>query len=172
MSIAAHGTGAPSEWLLRWQHLMPAHTTVLDLACGHGRHMRALQARGCLCLGVDRDPVALEAASAFGDVLQADVENNPWPLEGQTFGAVVVTNYLWRTLFPAILGSLAVGGVLVYETFAAGNETVGKPSNPNFLLQPGELLNVCQVLRVAAYEDCFLPDPARFVQRIVAVRER
>lgn len=167
-----HGTGAASPWLMHWAQLVPAHARVLDLACGHGRHMRSLQALGLTCLGVDRDPVALEAAQAFGEVLLADVENQAWPLAGQTFGAVVVTNYLWRPLFPAILSSLAPGGVLIYETFAAGNETVGKPSNPNFLLQRGELLQVCASLRVVAYEDCFLPDPPRHVQRIVAVRER
>jgi SAM-dependent methyltransferase len=92
--------------------------------------MRALQAKGFQCLGVDRDPAALQAASAFGSVLQADLEHQAWPLHGRTFGAVVVTNYLWRSLLPAVVGSVAPGGVLIYETFAAGNETVGKPSNP------------------------------------------
>src|SRR5204863_7823314 len=82
----------------------------------------------------------------------------------------VVTNYLWRSLFPAIVDSVSPGGVLIYETFGVGNETVGKPSRPDFLLQPGELLRACQPLRVVAYEDGFLEDPARFVQRIAAVR--
>ena len=81
----------------------------------------------------------------------------------------MVTNYLWRPLWPTLLASLAPGGVLVYETFAAGNETVGKPSRPDFLLQPGELLRLCQGLRVVAYEDGFLDAPARFVQRIAAI---
>ena len=171
MSTAPHGSGAASAWVLRWTHLIAAQSRVLDLACGQGRHMRSLQALGLDCLGVDRDPVALEAAKAFGEVLQADVENQPWPLDGQTFGAVVVTNYLWRPLFAAILGSLAPGGILIYETFATGNETVGKPSNPHFLLQPAELLSVCAPLRVVAFEDGFLSEPARFVQRIVAVNK-
>jgi hypothetical protein len=83
---------------------------------------------------------------------------------------VVVTNYLWRTLWPDLLASLDAGGVLLYETFAAGNETVGKPSRPDFLLQPGELLNVCKDLRVVAFEEGFLAAPDRFVQRIVAVK--
>ena len=172
MSAGPHGTGAASPWVMRWAHLIPPHARVLDLACGHGRHMKSLQALGHDCLGVDRDPLALEAAKAYGEVLQADVENQPWPLVGQAFGAVVVTNYLWRALFPAILSSLAPDGVLIYETFSAGHETVGKPSNPNFLLKAGELLAVCASLRVVAYEDCFCPDPPRYVQRIVAVRER
>jgi hypothetical protein len=84
---------------------------------------------------------------------------------------VVVTNYLWRALLPTLVASVAPGGVLLYETFAVGNETVGKPSRPDFLLQPGELLQVSAGLRVVAYEDGFLPNPARFIQRIVAVRE-
>jgi hypothetical protein len=84
---------------------------------------------------------------------------------------VVVTNYLWRALFPTLVASLAPGGVLLYETFAAGNETVGKPSRPDFLLQPGELLRICADLRVVAYEDGTLSAPARYVQRIAAVRE-
>ena len=101
----------------------------------------------------------------------ADIENGPWPLAGRQFGAVVVTNYLWRPLLPTIVDSVAAGGVLVYETFALGNETVGRPARPEFLLAPGELLRACQGLRVVAYEDGFLDEPARFVQRITAVRE-
>lgn len=170
MTSPAHGAGAASAWVLRWTHLIAPQTQVLDLACGQGRHMRSLQALGWRCLGVDRDAQALQVASAYGEVLQADVENQPWPLAAKTFGAVVVTNYLWRPLFPAIVQSLAPGGVLIYETFAQGNETVGKPSNPDFLLQPGELLRHCAALRVVAFEDGFLSDPQRFVQRIVAVR--
>jgi hypothetical protein len=106
--------------------------------------------------------------------LLADIENGPWPLltDGtpRQFGAVVVTNYLWRPMFPLLLQSLAPGGVLLYETFTAGNETVGKPSRADFLLQPGELLHLCQGLRVVAFEDGFLDPPARFVQRVAAVR--
>jgi hypothetical protein len=101
----------------------------------------------------------------------ADIENGPWPFEDLTFDAVIVTHYLWRDLMPTLVASLASGGVLVCETFAAGNETVGKPSRPDFLLKAGELLQVCADLRVVAYEDGFLQAPERFVQRIVAVRE-
>jgi hypothetical protein len=120
--------------------------------------------------GVDRSPQAVEAAAAVGEALCADIENAPWPLQGRQFGAVVVTNYLWRPLLPIILASVAPGGVLLYETFASGNETVGKPSHPDFLLQTGELLHVCAGLRVVAYEDGYLDAPERFVQRIAAVR--
>ena len=83
----------------------------------------------------------------------ADLENGPWPLAGERFDAVVVTNYLWRPLMPSLLASLADGGVLIYETFALGNEAFGRPSNPDFLLRPGELLRCCRGLHVVAYED-------------------
>lgn len=125
--------------------------------------------------GVDRSPEAIQQASHYGETVLADIENGPWPLveQGQMrcFDAVVVTNYLWRELFPTVIRSLAPGGVLLYETFAAGNETVGKPSRPDFLLQAGELLRLCNDLRVVVYEDGYLDTPSRFVQRIVAVRE-
>lgn len=168
MSTLLHGTGEPSPWVQRWSHLIATSGHVLDLACGHGRHMRYLQALGFQCLGLDRDAAALDAAKSFGEVLHADVENHAWPMTGVQFDAVVVTNYLWRPLWPNILQSLKPDGVLIYETFAAGNETVGKPANPHFLLNPGELLAVCKDLRVVAFEDGFLSEPARFVQRVVA----
>jgi SAM-dependent methyltransferase len=121
--------------------------------------------------GVDRNPDAIADVSPLGEAICADIENEPWPLQGRTFGGVVVTNYLWRPLWPNILASLAPNGVLIYETFSAGNETVGKPSRPDFLLHSSELLTACQDLRVVAFEEGFLPQPERFVQRIVAVRE-
>ena len=126
--------------------------------------------RGHPVTGVDRSPEAITAVQHLGEALLADIENGPWPFADRTFAGVVVTNYLWRPLLPAILQAVATGGVLIYETFTAGNETVGKPSRPDFLLQPGELLRACAGLRVIAYEDGFLDEPARFVQRIAAVR--
>ena len=169
-----HGLEAPSAWVQRWSHLVPAGGTVLDIACGHGRHMKWFAARGHPVTGVDRSPEAVAAVAPCGEAFVADIENGPWPLlhngQPRQFDAVVVTNYLWRPLFPVIGQSLAPGGVLIYETFAAGNETVGKPSRPDFLLQPGELLAAFAHLRVVAYEDGFVAQPARFVQRIAAVR--
>ena len=165
-----HGTEDPSPWVQRWTHLVPRGGAVLDVACGHGRHMRWFLAQGCKVTGVDRSEEAIAAVSGLGEAVQADIENGPWPLAGRTFDGVVVTNYLWRALLPAIIQSVAPGGVLIYETFAAGNETVGKPSRPDFLLQPGELLDACRELRAIAYEDGFLAAPERFVQRIAAVR--
>lgn len=175
MSVTvAHGTEAPSLWVERWSHLVRPGGTVLDVACGHGRHLRWFAGRGHAVTGVDRSPEAIAAVAALGTAIEADIENGPWPLlqDGQpcTFDAVVVTNYLWRALFPVLLQSVAPGGLLIYETFAAGNETVGKPSRPDFLLQPGELLDVCRPLRVVAYEDGYQASPERYVQRIVAVR--
>lgn len=144
---------------------------MLDVACGAGRHMGWFAQRGHPVTGVDRAPEALASAARFGQALLADIEDGPWPFAGQAFGAVVVTNYLWRARLPDIVAAVAPGGVLLYETFAAGNETVGKPSRPAFLLQPGELLAASAGLRVVAYEDGFLAEPERFVQRIAAVRE-
>jgi SAM-dependent methyltransferase len=165
-----HGTEQPSAWLERWAHLIAPASRVLDVACGAGRHMRWLAAQGHRVQGVDRNPEALALAQAHGDVTCADIENGPWPFTGQTFGCVLVTHYLWRPLMPVILNSVAPGGVLIYETFAAGNETVGKPSRPDFLLHTGELLTATAGLRTVAYEDGFESSPDRFVQRIAAVR--
>lgn len=165
-----HGTESPSDWVRRWTHLVPAGGAVLDVACGAGRHMRWFSRQGHPVTGVDRAPEAIAAVAKLGEAVQADIENGPWPFAGREFAAVVVTNYLWRPLMPTLLASVAPGGVLIYETFTAGNETVGKPSRPDFLLQPGELLRVCAALRVVAFEDGFLQEPSRFVQRIAAVR--
>ena len=172
-----HGTDTPpSDWVRRWAHLVPsrtAHAKVLDLACGRGRHTRWLARQGCHVTAVDRDADALATLADLAPLvtpLAADLEGQPWPLAGRVFDAVVVTNYLWRPLWPHILDSVAPGGLLLCETFAHGNATVGRPARPDFLLQPGELLQVCQGLHVIAYEDGFLNHPERFVQRVVAWR--
>ncbi len=171
MSAVLHGQEPTSGWVVRWSHLLTAGSHVLDVACGHGRHMRHFAALGHPVTGVDRNPEAIDAVKPVGEAICADLESSPWPLLGRTFGGVVVTNYLWRPLWPHILASLATNGVLIYETFSAGNETVGKPSRPDFLLHTAELLTVCQDLRVVAFEEGFMRQPQRFVQRIVAVRE-
>jgi SAM-dependent methyltransferase len=168
---SAHGTEAPSAWVRRWAALIAPSASVLDVACGHGRQMRLLAARGHPVTGVDRSQEATDAVAGLGRAVLADIENGPWPFPGERFGAVVVTNYLWRPLWPTLVDSVAPGGVLIYETFASGHETVGRPARADFLLQPGELLRVCAGLRVVAYEDGFCGGPDRFVQRIAAVRE-
>jgi SAM-dependent methyltransferase len=151
--------------------LVPEGGAVLDVACGLGRHMRWFHERNHPVAGVDRSQAAIESVAHLGEAIQADIENGPWPLPGRRFAGVVVTNYLWRPLLPRMVDSVAPGGVLLYETFAHGNATVGRPSRPEFLLQPGELLAACAGLRIVAYEDGFEAAPARFVQRIAAVRE-
>ena len=166
-----HGTESPSPWVRRWAHLIPDRSAVLDVACGHGRHMRHLAGLGHTVTGIDRDPAAIEAVAPLGQALLADIENGPWPLPGRTFGAVVVTNYLWRELLPTLVASVAPGGVLIYETFGIEHARVGRPSRPDFLLQPGELLRACEGLQVVAYENGFCDRPERFVQRIAAVRK-
>lgn len=169
-----HADLEPSAWVQRWSHLVRASGSVLDVACGSGRHMRWFAGRGHRVTGIDRAPDAVAASAAFGQALQADIEQGAWPLMNggapQIFDALVVTNYLWRALMPTLIASLDEGGVLIYETFAAGNESVGRPSRPDFLLQPGELLDVCRSLHVVAYECGFLDQPPRFVQRIAALR--
>lgn len=162
-------SAAPSDWLQRWAHLLPAGARVLDLACGSGRHVQWLAARGCRVTAVDRDVQALAPLSAVAETVVADLEAGPWPLPGRRFDAVLVTNYLWRPLFPALRAALADGGVLVYETFARGQESYGRPSRPEFLLAPGELLSAAAGLHVLAYEDGLLDGPPRRVQRIVAI---
>ena len=178
MLTGVHGEAQPSAWIRRWSHLVAAGGSVLDVACGRGRHLRWFARLGHPVVGVDRSPEAVDSLADLGaggnaQVLLADIENAPWPLVQdrlpRQFDAVVVTNYLWRPLLPTILHSLAPGGVLLYETFAQGNASVGKPSRADFLLAPGELLDVCAGLRVVAYEDGFCDAPARFVQRIAAV---
>lgn len=172
--IAPHNLSEASDWVQRWSHLAVANARVLDVACGNGRHMKWFADLGCHATGIDHSAQAVAAAGQFGVAIQADIENGPWPLmesaKPQAFEVVVVTNYLWRPLFPTLLQSLAPGGLLLYETFAIGNESVGKPSRPEFLLQPGELLKLCQGLQIVAFEDGFLPRPERFVQRIAAFR--
>jgi SAM-dependent methyltransferase len=163
-----HASLDPSAWVTRWSALLPPDATVLDVACGGGRHLRWLAGLGHRVTGIDRDVSALASLLGQAELIAADLEAGPWPCEGRRFDAVVVTNYLWRPLFPALRQSLAPGGLLIYETFAAGNESFGRPSRPEFLLQPGELLDRCAGLRIVAYEDGFLDAPPRFVQRVVA----
>lgn len=164
---------APSAWVRRWAALIVPGGSVLDVACGRGRHLRWLRSRGLAVTGVDRDAAALHALSGLDGVtiLVADIEGGPWPFPPGSFDGVVVTNFLHRPLFPRLVGALRPGGVLIYETFAAGNERFGRPANPDHLLQPGELLERVEPLRVVAFEQGRVqrPGPA-VIQRICAVR--
>lgn len=180
-----HGLQAPSAWVQRFSALVPAGAQVLDVACGAGRHVRWFIARGCTVTAVDRDAAALAQLADISTgmsgrsarLIEADIENHTWPLlvggVPMQFDAVVVTQYLWRPLLPTVLASVKPGGVLIYETFARGNEAFGKPSNPEFLLKPGELLQLCldARLRIVAFEDGLVRTPkTAFMQRICAVR--
>ncbi|HKY76142.1 MAG TPA: methyltransferase domain-containing protein [Acidimicrobiia bacterium] len=164
-----------SLWVARFADLVPAGGRVLDVACGGGRHARSFLQRGHPVTAVDRDTsgVADLSEDPNVEILEFDLEaGKPWPFGGRAFEGVVVTNYLWRPILPDIVALVGPGGVLLYETFARGNEQFGHPRNPDFLLKPGELLDAVRgELRVAAYEDLVVeePDP-KAVQRIAAVR--
>jgi SAM-dependent methyltransferase len=166
---------APSAWIVRFAPLVRAGAPVLDLACGRGRHTRFFLERGHPVTGVDVDVSGLDNLQGREglEVVQADLEDgSPWPLAGRRFGAVVVTNYLWRPLFPRIVDAVDEAGVLLYETFAAGNEAYGRPSNPDFLLRPGELIEVVRGrLQIVAYEHGRLDEPRPGIkQRLCALR--
>jgi SAM-dependent methyltransferase len=173
MSLDTARLDRPSPWVQRFAGTIPARADVLDVACGAGRHTRLLAGLGFRVTAVDRDPDAIAALAATPGVEAqvTDLERGAWSYRGRSFGGVIVANYLHRPLFPLLLDCIAPGGVLIYETFARGNERYGRPSNPAFLLEPGELLRVVAGrLRVLAYEDLFVdqPKPA-MVQRICAV---
>ena len=166
----------PSAWVLRFAPYLPDGGPVLDLACGAGRHARLFLERGHPVTAVDRDLSGI--ADLIGrpglEALEIDLEDGRrFPLAGRRFAGVVVTNYLYRPLFPALIAALAPGGALIYETFAKGNEGFGRPRRPEHLMNPGELLEVVRGrLRVIAYEDLIVtaPRPAA-IQRICAVNE-
>lgn len=164
----------PSRWVTRFAPLVPRGGSVLDFACGGGRHARWLARRGWQVEAVDRDAAALAALADEPGVrsVAADLEGGEWPYAGRSFDGVVVTNYLYRPRLPLLLDCVAPGGVLVYETFMVGNERLGRPANPEFLLQPGELLaRLAGAFTIVAFEqgEVSAPRPA-VVQRVCAIR--
>lgn len=171
--IEAGRAPAPSAWVERFIGLAPKGGQILDVACGRGRHLVLGRTLGYGMVGVDRDLSGLQpdALGADTEVIAADLEDgSPWPFPGRRFGGVIVTNYLWRPLLASIVAAVAADGVLIYETFAIGNERLGRPRNPDFLLRPGELIDIVRPqLTVMAYEHVRLPGPDRIVQRIAAV---
>ena len=163
-----------SDWVARFAPLVAAGARVLDLACGYGRHARFFAARGAHVVAVDRDAAALATLAGEERIATRvlDLEGGRWPLPGERFDAIVVANYLHRPLFPFLLAALADDGVLIYETFARGNEAYGRPSNPDFLLESGELLQLAaHGLTVVAFEQGVVsaPEPGAVVQRLAAV---
>ena len=167
---------APSGWIVRFAPRVRAGGMVLDLACGSGRNTRLFASRGHFVTAIDRDIGGLVdlAGDRRIETVAFDLESGaPPPFAGRRFAGVVVTNYLYRPLLGALVEAVEPGGVLLYETFAAGNERFGRPSNPDFLLRPGELLDAVRGhLRVLAYEDLEVDEPRpAAVQRIAARRE-
>jgi SAM-dependent methyltransferase len=169
-----------SAWVVAHAGLVPGSAAVLDVACGSGRHTRFFLDRGHPVVAVDRDLSRVaDLRNVPGvELVDADLETGaPPPFAGRAFGGVVVTNYLHRPLLPALVAAVAPGGVLLYETFARGNERFGRPTNPAFLLEPGELLDAVRgELRVVAYEDVVVDEPdagsrPAAVQRVAAVRQ-
>lgn len=168
----------PSPWITRFAPLLRAGSTLLDVACGGGRHLRHFRDRGLTVTGVDidlRGVADLEGRPGV-TLVQADLEGPdgcPPALAG--FDGIVVTNYLHRPLLPALAGALKPGGLLLYETFANGNQRHGRPSSPAFLLREGELLRLAadHGLQVVAFEQGEVSSPkAAIVQRLAAVRPR
>lgn len=172
--MTAHAAPEPSAWVLRFAPLLSPGARVLDLAAGRGRHARCFAGRGHHVLAADIDATALAALDGVPGVTTrvVDLETSRWPLAGERFDAIVVTNYLHRPSFGAMLDALADDGLLIYETFAAGNERCGKPSNPAFLLERGELLDrVRGRLAVIAFEEGLVERPGgecAVVQRLAA----
>jgi SAM-dependent methyltransferase len=173
-SRGPHVSDDPSPWIARFAPLVAEGARVLDLACGYGRHARFFARRGCQVLAVDRDAAAI-ATLAGTDAIEAvvaDLETGGWPFPGRRFDAIVVARYLHRPLFPHLFAALADDGAFLYDTFARGHQAYGRPTNPDFLLERGELLRlVAGRLAVVAYEDGRATEcghPA-VVQRIAAV---
>ena len=170
--IVTDARGVPSPWIVQWAGLIAPESRVLDVAAGRGRPAHFFVGRGHKVTAVDRD-ISKLVPHADIESVQADLEDgSPWPLPGRKFDAVVVTNYLHRPLMPALLDTLTPGGVLLYETFMAGNERFGKPSQPEFLLRDGELLELVRgSFSVTAYEARLISEPhMAMVQRIAARR--
>jgi SAM-dependent methyltransferase len=167
-----HEKQTPSEWVVRWSHLISPQSTVLDLACGHGRHAQWFAQRGCQVLAVDRNEEALthieQSQNPNIKTRCLDLESGTWPLSGMHFDALVVTNYLWRPLWRDLLECIRPSGWILYETFSAGNEKFGSPKRAEFLLTAGELLRVFKDFRIICYEEGQLDCPKRVIQRIVA----
>ncbi len=168
-----HRSRTPSPWIVRHAGLIAGGGHVLDLACGGGRHTRLLRERGLRVTAIDIDTAGLAdlAGDPLVEIVETDLERpGAAPLAGLRFDAVVVTGYLFRPLLVPLIECLEPGGVFLYETFALGNERFGRPRNPDYLLQRGELLALAEGrLTVIAYEHLALPPPTpKIVQRLCA----
>lgn len=164
----------PSPWITRFAHLVKPGGSVLDVAAGHGRHSGFFLDRGHTVTATDIDVSDLADLSPNDrlTVHQADLEANPWPFDAKVFDAIIMTNYLHRPHYASLIETLAPGGVLLIETFGVGNEKLGRPRNPDFLLQHGELLTAfADHLSIVAYEHGAEDHPRPAVrQRLCAVK--
>lgn len=171
-----HATEAPSPWVLAHGALLAVAGNALDLACGSGRHARYLAGRGHRVLAVDHDAGALAGLAGVAgiDTLCCDLEADGWPLAGRSFDAIIVTRYLYRPALPRLVEALAPGGLLLYETFMVGNERFGRPSNPDFLLRPGELIEFAAAhgLEVLDFTEGFQADPGPAMLQAICARRR
>lgn len=164
---------APSAWIERWHHGFGAGSTILDIACGDGRHGRLFLENGATVTFVDIDVSGLAdlANDDRAEILQANLETQPWPLNNRRFDVVVVTNYLHRPLFPDIVTAVAAAGWLFYETFAVGNERYGRPTNPDYLLKHDELKHsVENELNIVGYAHSLRILPRRAVMQHIAAQ--
>ncbi len=170
-----HDLSAPSPWFVRHADFVAAGETVLDVACGSGRHAKFFAARGALVTAVDRDAIALSTLDAQPSItaLCADLELAPWPFAPNTFDAVIVCNYLWRPTLTALLDTIKPSGLLIYETFMDGNEQFGKPSRPDFLLRSNELLDITRnAFQIISFVEGIDTEPLAVKQRICARKHR
>ncbi len=169
-----HGQSEPSPWVVRFSGQVPAGGEVIDIACGSGRHGRLFLANGHPVTFVDVDTESLDDLGGRSDVaiIETDLETEGfWPFAGHAYAGVIVTNYLWRPILPKIIDLVAPGGLLIYETFAAGNEAFGKPSNPDYLLQPDELRDAVDgKLEVLDFEQVETKTPKPAVIQHIAAR--
>ena len=162
-----------SNWVKYCLEALPyKNGYALDLACGRGRHSILLSNYGYNVLSVDIDGHKLNCF--YGKLIKKkviDVENiNNWPLEKKKFNAIIVTNFLNRKIFPSIIGSIKKKGYLIYETFSEGQQKIGRPTNPKYILKPRELIRLSNKMQLLAYENVYINNSSHhlFQQRIFA----
>lgn len=169
-----HSHEAPSAWVTRFSGLIAKGGTVLDLACGSGRNTLWLAGQGLHVVAVDRDAHLIATMTGIPGIsaIEADLEGQAWPFAERRFDGIIVCRYLHRPLLPILADSLNEGGILIYETFMSGQENLGHPRNPDFLLHPDELLHAyAEKLDVIAFEQGLISEPRpAFLQRICARR--
>ncbi|MBL4908282.1 MAG: class I SAM-dependent methyltransferase [Sneathiella sp.] len=162
-----------SNWLTKHYHHILSGGSVLDLACGRGRHSAFLEKKGFQVTAVDIDTKAIEAAGLKATaVIQADLENGVWPFNSDQFDGIVVVNYLYRAHFPKLINALKPGGVLIFDTYMVGNEQFGRPANPKFLLKSSELDDAFSDFEVVAFDEGYVECPVPAMRQSIVARKR